>query len=382
MAWRFYARRFATGVWLDTDVPLRAEVTTELNGPGSIVGTLPTTYDVTAADGHPVWWERGTTLYCDDGAGLAAVGLLSFTRPTVDGRVLELGGLSTAYDLIAFEGRLRAWDANPYGLVEDLLADAHSQPDGDPGFRVVRVGRPGDMAGDVRPPDAPEKPKRNRGETTTHYAGRVDAWEKRRQEWEKEYGDRQPYSLGWWEQQYVGTEIAELADECRFDVTARHQWTDRDALEARHDLVLSPRKPRRRADLALVEGENMYGVEPPETSLDSYGNNVVALGAGEGRKMHRGQYSRADGRARTTRFVEAKAVRSDKRLRQKAREKYATAEVVTRLREAKVPDTLAAQVTLGDELEVRSPGFTGWQKVVAVVRDTGGDPATLRFAGE
>ena len=382
MGWRFYASRTVGGLWLDTDVNMRATVTTELNGPGSIVATLPPAYDVTAKDGAPLWVERGTTLYAEADDQLAAVGLLRFTRPTESGRLVEFSGLSSLYDLVAFEGRINRWEANPYAMVELLLEDAHDQPDGDVGFRVVRDGRPPGFAGDEKPPDAPRKPKRRRGENAGPFQQRVNRWEREQQAWDKAYGDRQPYSLGYWEQQYVGAEIAELADECRFDFREAHRWSDRDALAAEHDLELSRRTARRREDLALVEGVNLFGVLDPETTLETYGNNVVALGAGEGRKMRRAQYGRRDGRVRTTRFVEAKAVRQTKRLRQRARSAFGRAEVVTQLREAVVPDAVAAQVSLGDELRVESRDFEGWPKVTAVVRDTGGDPATLRFDSE
>lgn len=380
MAWRLYARRTTTGEWLHTDVPAGLDLTWQLNAPGYAAGFIPKVLDVEkAADGKPLWLERGTTLFAEQDGILEWVGLCSWQRPTVAGRELEFKGLSSAFALIGFDGRIRRWQPNAFDMAEELIDNAQAQPDGDVGFTVVRDGRPGDYPGDEEPPSPrPDKVKRRKGESKEAFAARVKARTKAQAEWDKEYGDRRPYSVAWWEAPYVLEELNELAKEIPFDWYEQHRWSDRSLLEPQHELVLASRKGIVRSDVALLEGVNIAQVLDPNTDVDRYGNHYVMLGAGEGRKMRRAEVGKKDGRVRTTRFGEAKHVHSDARLKARARDRFDRMQFSVKLDQAVVRGELGG-LGVGDQIRVESQLFAGWVRVHGITRSTRSGNVTLSF---
>lgn len=380
MSWRFYAVRSTTGEVLHADVPMLADLTWELGGSGNVAGAIPAAFDVDkAVDGLPLWWERGTTLLAEEGEQLKWAGLCSWQRPTPAGREVEFKGITSALDLIGFTGRIREWQPDPFDLVQRLVDDAQEQPDGDVGLHVVTDGKAPTYAGDEEPPsERPEKVSRRRGETVEHFAERQEDRAKLQEEWDKEYGDRRPYSLAWWEAPYVGEEIRELAREIPFDWTEQHRWTNRANVQARHELVLTPRRGRQRSDVALVEGINIGAVLDPTTDVDGYGNHLIYLGAGEGRKMRRAAIGRQDGRVRTTRYAQAKHVHNEERLRARARQRFGRMGVAQVLDQAVMRGSVTG-IELGDEVRVESRLFTGWCRVYSVTRNSRSDATTLTF---
>lgn len=381
MGWRLYARRTTTGLWLDTDVQMSADLVDGINGTSEASASIPYALDRPASDGAPKWLERGTTLYAEQDGQLKWVGLCDYAQPGSDGK-LELGfaGLSSAYDLIWFNGRIRLWEPNPYAVVESLLANAHAQPDGNIGMTVVRDGLPIRSAGDAKPGyDRPKKPPRRAGESREDYDDRLLKWESAVDEWERRFGKLEPYSLGWWEQQYVGDEIRELAEEIPFVFYERHAWTNKAALTAKHDLILSAEYGERRQDVALVEGNNLTEAAKPETNTDVYGNHVIVLGAGEGSGMARGEFGQRDLRIRTTRFSDLKTVKSQQRLIARAKLLHSRATTSVALDTVVVTGRAAATIRLGDEVPVTSRHFTGWCRVSAIGRSTTSSAVTLEF---
>lgn len=380
MGFRFYARRTLTGEWLHTNVPMAAEFTRQLGASGNAAGFIPAGLDVEdGPDGLPLWLERGTTLIIEEEKRIKWAGLCSWQRPTRSGREVEFKGVTSALDLIEYAGRIRQWQPDPFDIVEQLVDHAQNLRDGDVGLHVVRDGQAPTYAGDEQPPsDRPENVKRRRGETLDHFEARREDREKEQKQWDKEYGDRRPYSLAWWEAPYIKEELLELAREIPFDWHERHRWTDRDALEVRHELVLSPRKGRQRTDLTLMEGVNIAATLDPSTDSERYGNRIVMLGAGEGRKMRRAMVGASDGRVRTTRFGEAKHVHNEGRLKARARDRFRRMPFSVKLDEAAVRADLGA-LELGDEVRVMSRLFTGWCRVYGITRSTRDDTLTLTF---
>lgn len=380
MAWRLYAQRSTTGEWLDTNVGASLDVTWQLNGAGRAKGLIPTSLDTPrGADGRPLWLERGTTLYAEEDGQLKWVGLCSWQRRTSAGRELEFKGMKWGYDLIGYTSRIRQWEPHPYDVVADLLDNAHGQPDGDLGMTLVRQGAPDGYPGDEQPPeDRPKKVNRRKGETSAEYAARQARRREDQAEWDKKYGDRRPYELAWWEAPYVGEELSELARELPFDYYERHEWADREALTRRSELVVTARKGTQRPDLALVEGVNIAVPLDPTTDADTYGNQVILLGAGEGSKMRRAAIGARDGRVRTTRYGEAKHVRNEARLRSLARRRFERMEVSVRLEEATMRGELGG-LELGDEVPVESSVFNGWCRVYGITRNTATGNVVLTF---
>ncbi len=380
MAWRLYARRTTTGDMLHNDVPAVCDLTWQLNATGHASGFIPSSLDVASGvDGRPIWLERGTTLLAEEDNRLKWVGLCSWQRPTAAGRELEFKGLTSHYDLIGFDGRIREWQPDPFDMVSRLMGNAHGQPDGDIGINLERQGNAPTYAGDEQPPhERPPKVKRRRGETKDHFEERQDDRQKEQDQWDKAYGDREPYSVAWWEAPYVLEEIRELAREIPFDWWEDHEWLNRDAFTAAHRLVVAPRKGRQRSDLALVQGQNIAEALDPTTDSEGYGNHVVILGAGEGKKMRRAATGKRDGRVRTTRFGEAKHVRNHGRLQALARDRFARAKVAVKLDQAAMRGDLG-DLELGDEVLVDSDVHTGWCRVFGITRNTRGGNVTLTF---
>jgi hypothetical protein len=114
------------------------------------------------------------------------------------------------------------------------------------------------------------------------------------------------YKLQWWESTDCGQEIDALAKETPFDYTERHYWSG-DTIK--HELQIGyPRLGRRRNDLAFVQGDNVMKVVTPTIDGDDFANEVVGIGAGEGKgAVHRTTAVR-DGRLRRSYVYTAKEV--------------------------------------------------------------------------
>lgn len=131
--------------------------------------------------------------------------------------------------------------------------------------------------------------------------------------------DGEFYQLLWWEHTDIGDEINQLAKETPFDYHMTHEWSN----ENKDDVVSTlnigyPRLGRRQFNLRFVEGENVT-----ETLVvgnpDDYANEVVILGAGEGRRRIRTRKpSREPGRLRRPTVLEDKSVKSESRARELA----------------------------------------------------------------
>lgn len=377
--WQVSAQRTVTGEWLHTDVPLDLSMTWALSDHGMASGMIPAALDQEyAADGHPMWLERGTTLYAEEDGELKWVGLCSYQRPTSSGRELEFLGLTSGFDRMAFTGEIRQWQPDPFAVVAALVADAQSQPDGNLGFTIHEDGRAPTYAGDEKPPPAPAKPKRRRGETKEKYDDRLLSWEVAHDTWERLYTDREPYHIAKWEGSYIGEEIRDLATEVGFEWYARHSWASREQRTRRSELVLTPRRNGREPLQALIEGVNIGEVLDPRTELDGYANHVIALGAGEGRQMRVAESGRRDMRIRTTMFLDAKATSNKARLQALAATARQSA-VATVTLDAATARGLGP-LTLGREVEVRSRVFHGWCRLSAYQRSTVSQDIRLTFA--
>ena len=381
MTWRFYAQRTTTGTWLHGDLPAAAEVTVELNGTGSANLTIPESlFDAVAVDGRPLFLERGTTIYAEQGeSDLPFVGLVDRVRRTGAGPVVSVLGLSSVWDRIVYDGRFRQWEPHTKTLVEHLIENAAQQRHGDVGFHVVTENLGDGFAGDRQPPEPrPGKSKRRKHETRAQWRTRRTAHNKALTAWDKKYGDRQPYSLAWWEAQVIGDELRDLAGEVPFEFYERHAWTDRDRQEIRHELVLTSRRGVRRPELALIEDVNLASVVEPETDLDRYGNHLLALGAGEGKKMRRAELAREDGRVRTTRVIQHKHQHQQRRLNGTARRRFAHMRRANGLESAQVRGDLDG-LNPGDEVPVQSSTFNGRARVGSITRRPATDSVDLTF---
>jgi hypothetical protein len=127
-----------------------------------------------------------------------------------------------------------------------------------------------------------------------------------------EKADGGAYRLDWWDSPDVGKEIDELAKETPFDYVEEHAWRG-DTIT--HTVRIGyPRIGRHRPDLAFVQGENVTNVVTPEISGDDFANEVVGIGAGEGRSALRRTTAVRDGRLRRVAVYSGKDVTSAGRM--------------------------------------------------------------------
>jgi hypothetical protein len=164
----------------------------------------------------------------------------------------------------------------------------------------------------------------------------------------------EPYVLADWCTDDLGAAVTTLAKDTPFDWVESHAW-DGDTIA--HTLRLGyPRIGRRRPELRFVAGENVTVDPKVSWSGEEYADEVLMLGAGEGRKMVRARAFRDSARLRRV------AVVADSRVRSQASANAAAARAVA-LRRG-LPDVTEITVTratpgLGDEIRLLGSG-TGW----------------------
>jgi hypothetical protein len=197
-------------------------------------------------------------------------------------------------------------------------------------------------------------------------------------------GEAVPYRLVWWETDDLGQAIDDLAASTPFDYRVLHGG-DPDT-QITHRLELGyPRLGRRLHELSFIEGVNITQT-PSLTYGDDYADEVVVLGAGEGRAMVRGTWSKPTDRLRRVAVVESKGTRH-----KDAATKLAEQEVKLRAPEPEIDDSIEVldhpnapigTYAPGDEILVTTAdGWTGehrvWYRILSVTIHPSSNTATL-----
>lgn len=361
--WRFAAYRMVgdgTQTKLHPDVPLSgAVVDVELSGPGGISATLkPELQGMKTAAGGPLFVPWSTAIYAIRDGHIRQGAIL--TNLPEDGPQLGLEcvgftGYATGQPYTADN----SWvGADPLNLTRHIWAHLQSKPSGNLGLVVdgttspVRVGKAA-----------------VNGNTS------------------KEEG---PYTLGWWENHDLGKEIDDLATSTPFDYLALHQFDNGTSGGIAHRLQLGyPTIGRRRTDLRFVYGENIFDQPTIDYDGEDYADEVLLLGAGEGRKMVRGLQQRAGaGRLRRSIVIEDKSKTSVATANRAAQD-----ELSYRLGDADLsslvvtnhPNAPQGSYQVGDEIEVLTKkgwhdGLRIWVRILAVSTNTETDLDTLTVA--
>lgn len=362
--WRFAAYRLngdGTQTKLHPDIPLtNTVVDVELSGPGGISGTLePETRGLIAPDGGPLLVPWSTAIYAVRNGHIRQGAII--TNLPEDGPKLGVESVGfTGYANGQPYTADNSWiGVDPLNVVRHIWTHLQTKSSGNLGLVVdgttspVRVGK--------QPPE---------GVTVS-----------------KEEG---PYILGWWESHDLGKEIDDLATATPFDYLALHEFDDGNGGGIAHRLQLGyPTIGRRRPDLRFVYGENIFDQPTIDYDGEDYADEVLLLGAGEGRKMIRGLQQRmGTGRLRRSIVIEDKTKTSETDANRAAQD-----ELSYRLGSADIsslvvtdhPNAPQGSYTVGDEIEVRTKkgwhhGLKLWVRILAVSTDTKTNRDTLTVA--
>lgn len=333
--WRYLATRLngdGTETFLSYDVPLqRAEITEDLSGPGGIDGTVaPELERLKAKDGTPIFRPWHTAIYAEKDNTIYGAGILA--DMPIDGPNMRL-------DCIGFSGYLNGQpyrgDRSEIGV--DPLVMARHLWDHQQAVRGGNLGLILDPATSPRKIGTKERDVKfetKAGEDVEFTAG--------------------PYLLNWWQTHDMGREFDNLADTTPFDYRVEHAW---DGERIVHRMRIGyPVLGRRRSDLRFMVGENVRVVPQIDYFGDDYADEVVVLGAGEGRKMIRDSAVRPNaGRLRRTVVVQDKTLTS-----KSAAKAMAQRELAYRLGDADISEIEIplGSVQVGDEIFVQTP--RGW----------------------
>lgn len=378
--WRYYAQRATTGEWLDTNAQLsNVDLGWALSAPSSGSALIPVgTVIPEAEDGRPVWGKQDTLCYAEDeNEELRWVGICTGAVPNDKGLNLSFIGPRGWLERVDFNGVIRRWETDVFHIVRTLINHAETKPQS-LSFHVTQGGSAYSV-GDEQPPAKPRQPARRKGEKKSDYTAskRYKDWQEEMTRWTNRYGDREPYTLAWWEAPSVGEEIDSLAKETGFDYRERFRWVDRAKLQAAFHLDLADNMVKRRDDIAFVDGVNLAAGLDPDHS-DDYANRVIALGAGEGRKMRMERAGGSDGRLYQSEYVLYKTIRNTKRLKALAQaDRARLADTAPNIKTIVAWDVegFAPLNTLqvGDEVKVQStytdPETDLWRRVVGINRN-------------
>lgn len=332
MAWRYIAQRALTNEWLDWDVPItRDTLTWDLSGPGQLSGTLsPEIGSMHAADGKLLLEEWGTFLYAENDGIIRWGGVVVSSAFNGADWKIECVGFSGYPKGIPYTGEWRKTNVDTLDCVREIWRHIQSFPDGEVGM-AVSTAKSGVHVGTFN----------------------------------------EPYELVWWESKDCGDEIDSLASETPFDYIESHAWSgDR----IKHSLDFGvPRLGRRRDDLFFVQGENIDSVVAVTRDGDSYANEVIGLGAGEGRTMLRRTIAVREGKLRRSDIYTDKLTKTSARMDSAIRKQLGQARATLRIESITVanhPNAVIGSWSLGDDILVRAEipwlgEIAHWARVVS-----------------
>lgn len=346
MSRKYVARRVLTKEPLG-EIPLISDgAEHELSGPGSLTGTVsPDVGALRGEDGRLVLEEWGTEIYEEVDGEIRWGGLVISAGWQGSQWTIECAGFSTYPVGTPWTGELTSTGIDPIDVIKAIWAEIQRQPDSDLGMIVTGASSSGTRVG------------------TTE----------------------EPYELLWWNTPDCGREIETLAAEGPLDFTERHTWVGDDI---RHELVIGyPRLGRRREDLTFVQGVNIAVTLNPGVSGDDFANQIIGIGAGEGKGGVRRTTAIPDGRLRRTKVVSRKDVTQTDRLDALIRDELQRCQATMSIDSVTVVDHANAEFgswDLGDDILIQGTipwlgDIAIWHRIVGWA-PTGTTRATLKLA--
>ncbi len=248
MQWRYIAQRVLTNQWLDWEIPLqRDELTWDLSGPGALRGSISPEYPGLGQgpDGLPLLKEWSTILYAEADGIIRWGGIVVSLEFNEGGRLeVEAAGFTTYPTGFPTLNEIRGTNLDPAQVFKQIWDNGiQNQTGSNLGLTVDSISTP-------------------------FRIGTAD----------------EPYEYVWWNSPDAGQELSNLASG-RFDWVEEHTWAGTMAAPSvQHRVRLGfPRIGSRRSDLAFEQGVNIIVTPTAIRHGDDYANEIIGLGAGEGR---------------------------------------------------------------------------------------------------
>jgi len=372
VAWRYLAQRL-TGDGLGEfigEIPLRSPAITDvLSGPTGLTGVVsPSILGLRGEDGHPVLDTRwNTAIWAEADGEIRGGGILAHRSMRGPELALTCVGFTAYPKDMPFTDAWYGVEVDPLDVVRLIWTHLQGKPRGNLGLQVS-------------------------GLTT----GLKIGVEMEQVEFDTESGpvsfEAGPVKLAWYQTEDLGGEIDRFAEETPFDYHERHQWASNGDTQLEHFLDFGyPRIGRRRNDLRFVLGENISVVPSIEDDGADYANEILSLGAGEGRTMLRGGAAVNDGGLRRVATVVDKKARSLKNVNAVAKKELAWrsafGEEITEIVVRDHPHAPLESWAVGDEIRVQADtdwsDVDQWARVLSsTISPESGEVATLTIARE
>jgi hypothetical protein len=292
---RIYIQNLLTGKWLHRDVRIQSpSITRGMNGADqfscNITPVDPTLQDST---GNPIVEEWRDAIYIEEGNNIKWGGLL--TQSTFNGPNwnIQANGFSSYPNGRTYYLSYSQTNIDILDVVRELWRYVQSVSFSNIGM-VVDTTKSGVKLGNTTESVSTSTTSASGVSTTTTTNQIV------------------PYTLDWSNSVDCGQEISNLAEQCPFDFTEYHAWTDATKTAVNHRLALKyPRLGVRQQSLRFVEGENI--IQPPQITRDgtSYANYIEVLGAGTGTSTKRSYLAISDGHLRRDADYQDQTLSSD-----------------------------------------------------------------------
>lgn len=345
------------------EVPLGdAEFTKVLSGPDKMGGTVSPEIASLKAGGRPLFERWSTALYEEIDGSLRRGCILA--NMVEDGPDLGLTGVGFTAYLKGLPWVGADWDGvnvDPLDVVRRIWAHAQGQRNGNLGLTLdatvspIRIGK-----------------KASRASFTTGAGQDVNF----------EHG---PYRLAEYQTFDLGKNVDDLAIRTPFEYRMVHEWDRSDPAGRRikHRLQLGyPGLGRRLHNLRFAVGENVHIPPPLEFRSEDYADEVIVLGAGEGRDMIRSipATRKRPGRLRRVAVVEDADMRSRAAANRLAETVMARLSGEGRIDQITVTQHAHArrgEYDVGDEIYLTAaPGWTAqhgsWLRIISITGNTDG----------
>ena len=338
MAWRYIAERLVgdgTGAILHWDVPLqKPKVLDVLSGPAGLTGTIePEFASMIGDDGLPLLQPWATALYAESDGEIRGGGIVlntGFNGPSYEVDCMGFAGYPAGMPYTASQ----YWvNYDPIDGVREIWSHLQNKIRGNLGMVIDDTTSPVRIGVDLE-----------QGEFDTEEGPLV-------------FEDG-PFRLSWYESHDLGDIVDKLAEMTPFDYHEEHSWVPGTAQDVKHFLRIGYPRIGVRRPIRMVVGENIWTTPQIEVDGENFANEILALGAGEGRNMlHVSKYRAQDNRLRRVRVATDKSATKTWMINSFAERQLSSMYAMENVSSLSLRDEQAG-LGIGDEFEL--VGNDGW----------------------